>query len=200
MSIESLREAIIRKAQKEAERIIEEAKRRAEEIIRDAEKRYELRVKRRREELISKITNEENMKYIRKVMELNIKMTKLKNEILNEVLKGIEERLRASSTNIRRESLRTLLREVLSSSVLPPNTKLVIRVVKRDIDLIRELIKEEGITAIVSRIETLSDDHIGGLIIETEDGSIAVDNTYKTRLEKLKPEIAKVLQEKVLGT
>ena len=200
MSIESLREAIIRKAQKEAERIIEEAKRRAEEIIRDAEKRYELRVKRRREELISKITNEENMKYIRKVMELNIKMTKLKNEILNEVLKGIEERLRASSTNIRRESLRTLLREVLSSGVLPPNTKLVIRVVKRDIDLIRELIKEEGITAIVSRIETLSDDHIGGLIIETEDGSIAVDNTYKTRLEKLKPEIAKVLQEKVLGT
>jgi len=200
MSIESLREAVIRKAQKEAERIIEEAKRRAEEIIRDAEKRYELRVKRRREELISKITNEENMKYIRKVMELNIKMTTLKNEILNEVLKGIEERLRASNTNTRRESLRALLREVLGSGILPPNTKVTIRVVKQDMDLIKELIKEEGIIAIVSKIETLSDDYIGGLIIETEDGSIAVDNTYKTRLEKLKPEITKVLQEKVLGT
>jgi len=200
MSIESLREAVIRKAQKEAERIIEEARRRAEEIIRDAMKRYELRVKRRREELISKIINEENMKYIRKVMELNIKMTTLKNEILNEVLKGIEERLRTSNTNTRRESLRALLREVLGSGVLPPNTKVIIRVVKQDMDLIKELIKEEGITAIVSKVETLSDDHIGGLIIETEDGSIAVDNTYKTRLEKLKPEITKVLQEKVLGT
>ena len=198
MGIERVREAVLERARKEAEKIIEDAKRKAEEIVSKARRDYEIRVRRKKEEIVSKIISEESIKYIRKVVELNVRLTNVKNEVLNNLLEGIKVRLRECSDDVRRKSLRKLLSEVLESGVIPSNIKIVIKVTKKDLRIIKDVLKELNIEDRVLRIDTLGDDFLGGVIVESEDGVLAIDNTYKARLEKLLPILTKALHDKVL--
>jgi len=198
MSLDEVRRAVLKKAEKEAKEIIAKAMKDAEEIVMNAKREYEAKVSRIKEEILTKVKAEANIRYIRKVVELNMKLTELKNKILNELLSEVRGRLSQSTDEIRKKSLKNLIEEIIKSGIIPPNSKIIIKVVKRDIKIIKELVDELKLTDRISKIEVVSDDFIGGIIVETEDGSIAIDNTYKTRLEKLSANITKMLYEKIL--
>ncbi len=196
-SEDELRKTLIERARKEAEKIIEEAKKRAKEIVEQARREYERRVARKREEVIKRIIEEESRRYTAKIVELNKELVRLKNEVLNNLRNEIINYLKSLDPKTREESLRKLLKEAINSGVFSEH-KVVVRVVRNDKEIIEKIIKKDKeLKKVIVRVEELGDEYIGGVLIESEDGSIALDNTYKSRIERLTPEIVRKLNEEI---
>ncbi len=196
-SEDELRKTLIERARKEAEKIIEEAKKRAKEIVEQARREYERRVAKRREEVIKKIIEEESRRYTAKMVELNKELVRLKNEVLNNLRSEIINYLRNLDPKTREESLRKLLKEAISSGVFSEH-KVVVKVVHKDREIIERIIKKDKeLKKVVARIEEINDEYIGGVLVESEDGSIALDNTYKSRIERLTPEMVRRLNKEI---
>ena len=191
-----IRETVLRNAEEEARRMIEDAKKRAEEIVRKAEEEYNLKLTKEKERLLLKIKEEENLRYISEVLRVNKELTNIKNKILKEVINEVKKKLMNLNQEERRESLKVLLKEVVDSGILS-GRKFIVKVVKRDLELVKKVIKELGIEGLVSNVEVIDSGYIGGVLVETIEGDIAINNTYIARLERLKPEIIKVLNKEI---
>ncbi len=194
-----LRDALIRRAREEAERIVKEAKDRANKIIEEAKRKFEERIRRERSELLSKIIEEESRKYTSKIVELNKEIVNVKNEVLNELKMKILNNLRSLSKEERERSLRGLLREAINSGLFR-NYKVIVKVVPDDVEIVKKIIKrDKELRNLVIKIDKLSNEYVGGVILESEDGSIVLDNTYLARLDRLLPSIIRRLNKEVFG-
>ncbi len=198
MGLEELRKSILEKARRKASKIVEEAKEKAEKIVEEAKEEYYRRLSKERERALRKLREEENRKYINKVMELNLEIVNLKNKILSEVISELRKRLSTLSKELRKESLRKLLKEALDTGIFSSG-RVVIKVVPEDVELIKDIVKEEGLEDRLSSIGIISSDFLGGIVVESEDSSIALDNTYATRLDKLMSRLVEKLNKEVFG-
>ncbi|MCD6428893.1 MAG: hypothetical protein J7L12_04705 [Desulfurococcales archaeon] len=198
MGLEELRKSILEKAERKASKIIEDAKEKAKKIIEEAREEYYRRLSKERERALRKLKEEENRKYISKVMELNLELVNLKNRILNEVVSELRRRLMTLSGDLRKESLRKLLKEALDTGIFG-SRRVVVKVIPEDIELIKDVIREEGLEDRVASISVIGSEFLGGVIVESEDGSIALDNTYATRLDKVMPKLVEKLNKEVFG-
>jgi len=193
MSAERLREEVLARARAKAEKIIEEAKRQAEEIVRKAQEEYRRRLEEAKREAYHKVVSEENEKYIRRVMELNMEVLKEKNKMIKYIEEEAKKRLASLSPEERLISLKTLIQDALSTGMFSGRFK--VRVRKEDEELARKAVNELGADA-----EIIPDlVGLGGVIVENEDSTIAVDNTYETRLEQAMKTIIAKLNELVFG-
>ena len=191
MSLEELKKSVLERAKKKAERILEEAKKKAEEIIQEAKKEYRARYQRERMATIQKIREEEFRKYSVRLMELNTELLELKRKLIDDLLTTARERIKNLPPNARKESLKKLISESLETGII--KGRLVVKVVERDVDLVRDCIDELGLNDRLTSIQTLPDEMLGGLVIEDPDGHLAIDNTYVTRLERA----LRIIYEKV---
>ncbi len=198
MGLEELRRSILEKAERKASKVVEEAKEKAKKIVEEAKEEYYRRLSKEREQALRKLRERENRKYISRVMELNLQLVNLKNRILNEVITEVKQKLVALDKEKRKKSLKKLLREALNAEIFGSG-HIVVKVVKKDTDLIKDIIKEEGLEAQVASINVINSEFLGGVVIESEDGSIAIDNTYATRLDKIMPKLVEKLNKEVFG-
>ena len=104
-----------------------------------------------------------------------------KNDVFNHLRERILRELSSLSPELRRESIKNILREVLSSGVFS-DQKLRIYVARQDLNITREVVEELGIGDKVIEILPL-DSIIGGVIVQSIDGSIRIDASYERRLE-----------------
>lgn len=198
MGLEELRKSILEKAQRKASKIIEDAREKAKKIVEEAREEYYKRLSKEREQALRKLKEEENRKYISKVMELNLELVNLKNRILNEIVSELKRRLETLSEELRKESLRKLVKEALNTGIFGSG-RVVIKVIPNDVKLIKDIIREEGLEDQVASVGKISSEFLGGVIVESEDGSIALDNTYATRLDKVMPKLIEKLNKEVFG-
>ncbi len=197
MSLDKLREGLILRAREKARKIIENARKKAEEIVREAEIDYKRKLAVEREKALKKLMDEWNRKVTKELVEENLKLTRLKNDLVDDIVSKVRETIAKMPESVRRDSLRKLIAESLGSGVFPPGEELRVRVVRRDLELLRSLIDSGEFKGVFKEVGQLDDSALGGIIVETLDGSIAVDNTYSTRLERVKPVLVKLLNERV---
>ena len=198
MGLEELRRSILEKAERKARKIIEDAEERAKRLVQEAKQEYYRRLGRERERALRRLKEEENRKYVSKIMELNLELVNLKNKVLDEVLAEVKQRLTTLSTEERKESLRKLLKESINTGMFG-SEPVVVKVIEADADLIKDVIREENLGERVDSIKVMGPEFLGGVIVESKDGSIAVDNTFATRLSKLIPRLVEKLNKEVFG-
>ncbi len=196
MSLEELKESVLEKARKKAERIVEEARRKAREIVEEAKKEYWERYRREKELMLRKIREEEFRKYSAKLLELNSELLIVKRKLIDELVNTATERIRNLPPEIRKESLRRLIKESMEAGIIKDN--FVIKVVNRDVDLVKDCVRELDLTDRLASVGLLPDDMLGGLVIEDTKGDVAIDNTYSTRLERALRIIYEKVNEEVL--
>lgn len=182
MSLEELRKSVIEKARLKAEKIVENAKKQAEELVESAKREYMERLRQRKEEIITQVREEESRKYTARISELNAELLKLKRGLIEDIVREATERIKNLSKTKRKESIKRLLKDSISSGIIGGSFR--VKVVERDLKLVKEAVKELGLQKDLIASEIIPEDYLGGLIIENEDSSVAIDNTYRTRLER----------------
>jgi vacuolar-type H+-ATPase subunit E/Vma4 len=182
VSLEELRKSILQKAKDKANKILEEARLEAQKLIDEARQDYQKRLEAERIKALSELKEKWNREYINKVMDANMKLLQLKRELINSLLEEARRRIEELSPEARELSLKTLLKESINQSIIKDN--FVIKVVSKDIDLLQKVVKDLGLKKKVVKIEELDNKYLGGLILENVDGTVALDNTYATRLER----------------
>jgi len=182
VSLEELRKSVIEKARLKAEKILENARKQAEELVESAKREYMERLRQRKEEIITQVREEESRKYTARISELNAELLKLKRKLIEDIVKEATERIKNLSKTERKESIKRLLKDSLGSGIIGGSFR--VKVIERDLKLVKEAVKELGLQKDLIAAEIIPEDYLGGLIIENEDSSVAIDNTYRTRLER----------------
>jgi len=186
----ALREEILKKAKGEASKIIEVAESRAKEIIDRAMKRKESEIEEARKRIEEKLGVEAAI--VEAKRKARIIIAEAKNRVLQKLIEVIKQEL--GSIN-REDSIKYLLKEALNTGLFE-NVQVIIRTLPSDEAYVREAIKELNIESKVVRIEYLRSEALGGIIIESIDGSLRVDNTYAMRLERiLRTELPRISRE-----
>lgn len=197
MSLEVLREEILKKARTKADAIIKSAEEEAKKILDEAMREYSRRYELVREAELKELRDELSKKLSEKSLEVNTKLLNLKNELIRELRDEILKKINEVGNSERRESLKKLITECLNE--LHAAQRISVSVVERDVPLIKEVLRELGIEDRVKEIKILPPESMGGVLVELEDGSLGLDNTYVTRLERLLSLIYKKLNEEVFG-
>ncbi len=199
MSYEALREKILEEARREAERILAEAREKAEKILRKAREEYERRVEKARGKALQELRERKNTEYVSKVVQLSMEFVKLKNSLLEKTLSKVRERLRNLPPDVRRESLRRLIKEAIESGVF--SSDVVVKVVPQDVEVAKSIVTQDPmLRGVVARVEALDDESaLGGAVVESIDRRRAVDNTYRARIERALPKLIGRLNEEVFN-
>ncbi len=197
MSLDALREEILRKARAKAEAMIKSAEEEAKKILDEAMREYTRRYELVREAELRELRDELSKKLSEKNLEVNTNLLNLKNELIEALRKEILSKINEMSDEERRKSLKKLINECLNE--IRTSRRVRVCVVERDVPLVKDVLRELSVEDKVMEIKTLPPESVGGVLIETEDGSLGLDNTYATRLERLMTFIYRKLNEEVFG-
>lgn len=172
-------EEIRREAEQEREEILEEARREAEEIREDVEQETTGEIESRREQELSSAKLEAR------------KMKSRERKALLEELRGdVEDALRDLSDGRRdlTESLFTAAVEELDED------EGVVYSAERDEDMVRELVDgEPGYTY------GGTEEMLGGVVVEAEDGDVRIDNTFDSILDGVWQEELGEVSDRLFG-
>ncbi|MEM0106551.1 MAG: hypothetical protein QXX81_08490 [Zestosphaera sp.] len=101
---------------------------------------------------LSKKVSEESMK-------LYMELLEFKNKLVKDLIRDALERLALISEDVRRKSLRTLIRESIEEG--PPEQVMRLMVVERDLPPVRDVVKEVGIEGRVKEVGLLHPRYVG---------------------------------------
>ncbi len=188
-----IKEKLLEKAREDAKRIIEDAKREAERIIKEAEEKWREKVEETRRKIISEAKRKAEEILIDARIKARMRITEEKNKIIEQLLGRVEELVDKGMFS-REESLERLLEEAVKQSGL---SEVIVYTSNRDVELVRAL-KPKIESKLNVKITDIRRSNIkGGVIVESTDGNIRIDNSYETRLElakmRLLPKISKEL-------
>ncbi len=175
----SIRQAILDRAQEEAQKIIDQARQRAEQTLKNAEQEKNARI----EKMKLKIIEETKQELDRIQAKANIEARKTVVERKMALLAKIHDETRRVlqkrefSYNIE-EFIRNSLKECLPT--FPDKTDLRMYVNSRDLTAAKKVLSELKLS---NTVNVESDNSIlGGIIIESSDRRLRVDDSYDTRL------------------
>ncbi len=175
----SIRQAILDRAQEEAQKIIGQARQRAEQTLKNAEQEKNARI----EKMKLKIIEETKQELDRIQAKANIEARKTVVERKMALLAKIHDETRRVlqkrefSYNIE-EFIRNSLKECLPT--FPDKTDLRMYVNSRDLTAAKKVLSELKLS---NTVNVESDNSIlGGIIIESSDRRLRVDDSYDTRL------------------
>ncbi|NJE08238.1 V-type ATP synthase subunit E [Thermococcus sp. M39] len=193
-------EEINREAEQKIRYILSEAEKQAEEIKAEAEKRARAKA----EWILRKAQTQAEIEKQRIVanakLEIRKKRLALQEELINEVLKSLKERLAALPKDEYFEVVKDLMlqavKELGEDKIRVSSNEATLQLIAEKIDEIKTFLNEktgrEMSIELGDKIET-----IGGVLVENADRTIRVDNTFEARIERLESElrsrIAKVL-------
>lgn len=202
-STEAIRKKIISEAEKTGQNIIEEAKSKAAELLAEARKKADEMKKSELEQIGEQMKNRSMQDLAEKKVAYHRRLQSQKSQIIDEVFDKAREKVLQYVRNI--EYLVALKDMIMESVVALGGGKLRVSVNEADRrkvteDLMKKLSKaiqkETG-----NETELILDDAplktIGGVVVSTFDEQASIDNTFETRLERVK-ENAKAELEAIL--
>ena len=186
-------QAIIDKVKKEAQQIIKEAEEKAWQETEQAGKQMEIRF----EEEKRKIVEDAEIEAVRILAEASIKarqeLSKMKAEIIDRIINKVKANWQGTLGN--ETSLFTLAKEAIAGL---GTDKVRLYVSPEDISTAQTLLaKDKDLANKVTEIKEFNCS--GGVIAESIDGKVRIDNTYDTRLEMLLPRILPEIDRELFG-
>lgn len=191
--VDKIRQILIDRARREAREIVEKAKMEARRIIEEALRQRDEKVRRVREEVLDKARKKAEEEILLVKIEAKKRIAKAKNEILNNLWSKVVEKLASESTG-RRESLRKLLLEALNAI---PSPNVVIYVSEKDRKLVEEVLSEINVGKKILDVRVC--DILGGVVVESTDKLIRIDNSYDVRLSNIKYMYLHIITKKLFG-
>ena len=191
----ALEQAIFDRARSLAEEHKQQAERIAEQIRRDAqEKRSHFEAV-----AVSRATSRAEREYRRLLqaaeIRLQAQLDRMRWGLVDSVLRIVDERLQRIRAD--REEYAALVRRLLSeASKEIPGERLTVRVRKEDYGQLESQWQAIATVAAPDKVLTLSDQPFacsGGVLVESEDGRIRMNNTFEGRLERLRPDLQRTI-------
>ena len=191
--MEKISEAILDKVKVDAQQIIKEAEEKALQEIEKAEKQLESKFEGKKRKTIEEAEVEAARILAQASIKARQELSRAKADMIDKIVSNVKTTLLDISSD--EGSLLGLIKEVVAGLGVD---KARIYVSPRDISTVQQFLEKDK--ELAGRImEIKENDCTGGVIAESIDGKISVDNTYDTRLEmllpKILPEISKELFE-----
>jgi len=191
MGMEKISDAILDKVRVEAQDIIKEAEEKARERVEKAKRQREAKLEEEKGKLIEEAKEEATRILAQSSITARRELLLAKTRIIDEIINRVKKTLSGISGD--ESSPLDLIKEAINTL---DSDKARIYVSPKDVSSVRKSLK--GDKQLADRITEIREfDGTGGVIVESNDGKIRIDNTYDTRLEmllpRLLPEIGKEL-------
>ncbi len=181
--MEKISEAILEKVKGDARNIVADAEEKARQEIEKAKKQREKRLEEEEHKLVREAKEEAARILAQASIAARQELVRAKTDMIDKVIDRVRSVLSETSSNA--ATLLSLAQEAYDALGVD---KVRVYVATRDIDTTRRAIgtNKELAEKIVDIREF---DCVGGLIVESLDGKMRIDNTYGARLEILLPKI-----------
>ncbi|MBN2398609.1 MAG: hypothetical protein JXI32_09530 [Deltaproteobacteria bacterium] len=194
METDKIRAAILEKAQKEAEEIVANAKAKAKDLMAHAEEQKKKRSEEEKNRILSEAQREASRILAQSSLKARQEILKEQDVVINDIIAKVKEDLAGKKTD--EEAFVTLIREAVEA--FESEEKLRLLVSSRDIAVARKVVKEDKVLS--KQIQEIAErDCLGGVIAESMDGMVSIDNTFDVRLGMLVPKIMPELGKKLFG-
>lgn len=181
--MEKISEAILDKVKVDAQQIIKEAEEKASQEIENAVKQKERKFEEGKRKAIEEAETETTRILAQASIEARQELSRTKAEMIDKIISRVKTTLLSLSSD--ESSLLSLIKEVVDGL---GSDKVRIYASHKDISTLQGFLQEDK--ELASRIKEIKGfDCTGGVIAESMDGKIRLDNTYDTRLEMLLPQI-----------
>ena len=194
METNEIREAILKKARDEAEQMLNESRQKAAAMVEQAKEQKNRLV----EDEIEKKLAEARREASRILAQSDLKERQIilgeKDSVIKDILSRIRKELRESP--MEQEQVKSLLSETIDA--FESDAALRLFVASKDLDIVQQTIDSQN--ELKNRITEIKEkDMLGGIIAETSDGMISIDNSYERRLDMLMPKILPEIGNTLFG-
>jgi V/A-type H+-transporting ATPase subunit E len=190
----NISEAVLKKVGQEAERIVEEAEAKALQEMRKAEKQLETRREEEKRRALEKAERDANRVMAEAAIQSRQEIGKTKARIIDRIVSEVKTKL--SNQSVDKDLLRKLVIEAIDSI---GTTKVKVYVSPQDETVLNEVLKsDQEIAKKVIKVQNI--EGISGVIVESDDGKLRVDNTFETRLAMLLPQVLPEISKKLFDS
>lgn len=190
--MQNISEAVVDKVKEEAQAVVNEAEEEAKKEREKAKAQQDARLEAEKRRLLTAAQEEAARITAQNAMQARQKVANAKAAVLDEIVQKSRAELKKAGTS--RESLAYLINDAISG--LGQSDKLTVAVSKNDLEVAKEIVKaDKTLSSTVSEVKSC--DCEGGVLVENEDKTLSVDNTYATRLEMLLPRILPEISKKL---
>jgi len=194
MKTDTIRTAVLEKAQAEADEITANARMKAAELIANAKEKKKRQFEEEKNRIIAEAGREASRILAQSSLKARQEVLREKDAIINDIITRVKNDLRgtpmdeATITRLIDETMEAFeTEEKIRLFVSPRDSAAVHTVVEKDPGM------KERITEIVE-FECL-----GGVMAESIDGMVSIDNTFDMRLEMLVPKILPRIGKEMFG-
>jgi len=190
--MQTISEAVVDKVREDARAIVSEAEAEAKKELDKARAQRDTRLEAEKKRLLATSREEAARIVAQNAMQARQKVANAKAAVLDDIVQKARATLK--TTQVSRESLAFLISDAIQG--LGEVDKVTVSVTQKDRAMAQEIVKsDKKLAAMVSDVKAC--DCSGGVIVETEDLTLSVDNTYTTRLEMLLPRILPEISKKL---
>ena len=194
METPRMREAILSKARQEAQALIEDARTKAGEMVVKADEQWRQRFEAEKKRLLSESRREAARIIAQADLKARQELLKEKDSIIKEMIGRVKERLTGNTSET--STLERLIGEAVGA--FESEQPLKIMASGKDIRRVKDIVS--GDPALKDRITGVSEAAcMGGVICESVDGRVSVDNTFDTRLQMLIPRMLRQVGKILFG-
>ena len=194
METNKIRAAILKEAQGEVEEIIANARVKAEELMTNAKEQKKKRFEEEKNRVISEARREASRILAQSSLKARQEVLKEKDDVINEIISRAKKDLLGKAMD------ETVLIYLIGETVQAFETedKLRLLVSPGDIAVARKVVKKDD--SLKEQIaEIVEFECLGGVMAESMDGMVSIDNTFDMRLEMLTPKILPRISRELFG-
>jgi len=192
--MEKIGEAILDKVKAEADEILKDAGNRAAEAVAQAKEQQAVMLEEAKAKMLQSARDEATRIQAQAAVKARQVLSQAKAEVVSAIIDRAKKELAGSAGDA--AHLVPLIKEAVSVLgvsqgrlyVSPKDMAAVRKLVEKDKDLAGKL------------AEFKEHKSLGGIIVESSDGRLRIDNTYETRLEMLLPQLLPEVAKELFGS
>lgn len=194
METDKIREAILKKAKGEADKIVADAEIKARETIEKAKDQWKNKFEEEKKKIISEAHREASRIMAQTSLKTRQEILQEKDNVINVIIENVKKELPEEVMDSK--VFLPLIKETIDA--FETDKQVIIYVAPKDIKVVHEIIKEDSeLKEKIFEVKEL--DCLGGIIAESTDGMVSIDNTFDMRLEMLMPKILPDIGKKLFG-
>ena len=195
METDKIREAILKKAKGEADKIVADAEIKAREMIEKAKDQWKNKFEEEKKKIISEAHREASRIMAQTSLKTRQGILQEKDNVINVIIENVKKEL-SKEVMDSKVFLPLIIKEAIDA--FETDKQVRIYAAPKDIKVVHEIIKEDSeLKEKIFEVKEL--DCLGGIIAESTDGMVSIDNTFDMRLEMLMPKILPDLGKKLFG-
>ncbi len=194
MKTDTIRTAVLEKAQVEADEITANARLKAEEMITRAKEQKKKQSEEEKNRIIAAGGREASRILAQSSLTARREVLREKDAIINDIITRVKNDLRGTSMD--EATITRLIDETMDAFETEGNLRLLVS--PRDSSAVRTVVeKNPGMKERITEI--VECECLGGVMAESIDGMVSIDNTFDMRLDMLIPKILPRIGRELFG-